>query len=248
MSILEVKGVSKRFGGIRALRECSLSVKKGSITALIGPNGSGKSTLFHVISQLEDEDNGSIIVQGHDVSKYRPSNAHLVARHGISRTFQDVRLFPNLTIREHLSIALSTQDESLWRNVFWKRELIDDSIIQKWLSVVGLDKPLDTLASDLSYGQRKLLDLAIAIAKPHVLLMLDEPVAGVNPKLRTEIKNIIRKRVKEGDTILVIEHDMNFVMDLADYVYVLDAGKVIAKGTPKQVQANKKVLAAYLGG
>jgi ABC-type branched-subunit amino acid transport system ATPase component len=248
MNLLTVSNVSKRFGGIHALSNCSLTVKKGTITALIGPNGSGKSTLFHVISQLEDEDKGTITVRGHDVSKYRPSNAHLVARHGISRTFQDVRLFQNLTIRDHLLISLSTKDESLWRNVLWKREMTDDVTVKKWLSIVGLDKPLETLASDLSYGQRKLLDLAIAIAKPHVLLMLDEPVAGVNPRLRAEIKNIIRKRVKDGDTILVIEHDMNFVMDLADYVYVLDAGKVIAHGPPKQVQENKKVLAAYLGG
>jgi len=248
MNLLTVSNVSKRFGGIHALSDCSLTVKKGTITALIGPNGSGKSTLFHVISQLEDEDKGTITVRGHDVSKYRPSNAHLVARHGISRTFQDVRLFQNLTIRDHLLISLSTKDESLWRNVLWKREMTDDVTVKKWLSIVGLDKPLETLASDLSYGQRKLLDLAIAIAKPHVLLMLDEPVAGVNPRLRAEIKNIIRKRVKDGDTILVIEHDMNFVMDLADYVYVLDAGKVIAHGPPKQVQENKKVLAAYLGG
>ena len=120
--------------------------------------------------------------------------------------------------------------------------------IKEILALVGLEKPLTTYAMNLSYGQRKLLDLAIAIAKPHKILMLDEPVAGVNPKLRKEIKNIVRNLNKKGETIILIEHDMNFVMDLAEHVFVMDAGEVIASGKPKAIQNNRKVLEAYLGG
>ena len=169
-----------------------------------------------------------------------------VANLGISRTFQEVRLFKNLTIEEHLNIALFFDDEKLIKSLFYK-EKSSKTKIKEVLDLVGLDKPLHTFASNLSYGQRKLLDLAIAIAKNHELLMLDEPVAGVNPRLRNEIKSIIRKLNKQGETILLIEHDMNFVMDLADKIFVLDAGSVIAEGTPKQIQKNKKVLDAYLG-
>lgn len=241
--MLKIKQVTKNFGGVRALDKCSLEIEKEKIIAIIGPNGSGKSTLFNVISNLIKKDSGRIYFDKEDITEKEDFN---IAKLGISRTFQEVRLFRNLTIKDHLEIALLESDEKLIRSLFGKRE-DNEKRIKDILNLVGFDKPLDTHATELSYGQRKLLDLAIAIAKPHKILMLDEPVAGVNPKLREGIKEILRKLRKKGDTILIIEHDMNFVMDLADYVFVLDYGKVIAHGTPREIQNNKKVLEAYLG-
>ncbi len=240
---LSVKNIYKHFGGVKALDGCSFEIEKGKITALIGPNGSGKSTVFNVISRILKEDKGKIMFDGRDITSDKD---FVVAKRGIARTFQQVRLFHNLTIREHLEIALNENDEGLFNSVISK-EINYVERIKEILELVGLDKPLTTYATDLSYGQRKLLDLAMAIAKPHTLLMLDEPVAGVNPKLRKEIKKILLKLNKKGETILLIEHDMNFVMDLASYIFVLDQGKVIASGKPKEIQSNKKVLSAYLG-
>lgn len=241
--IMKISKVYKRFGGIHALDSCSLEIPKGKIISIIGPNGSGKSTLFNVISKIEKLDSGTIKL---DSQMLNDKEDFDIAKSGISRTFQDVRLFKNLTIRDHLEIALSDNDEKLLQSIFKKEESKEDKV-KEVLKIVGLDKDLETYATDLSYGQRKLLDLAVAIAKPHQILMLDEPVAGVNPRLREKIKDILKSLNKKGETILLIEHDMNFVMDLAAYIYVLDEGKVIAEGKPKEIQNNKKVLEAYLG-
>lgn len=242
--MLKVSHLSKHFGGVQALQGVRIQADAGKITALIGPNGSGKTTLFNAISRIMPVDKGIILINGIDVSK---APAHKVAKETISRTFQQVRLFKNLTIREHLELARSRTDESLFKSFFVKRKKSSDKELIKLLKSVRLNKPLCTFAADLSYGQRKLLDLAVALAKPHSLLLLDEPVAGVNPGLRQEIKIIIKELVKQGETILLIEHDMNFVMDLADKIFVLESGRVIAKGTPQEIQSNKRVLKAYLG-
>jgi len=241
--MLKIQNLEKNFGGVKALDKCSFEINKGKITAIIGPNGSGKTTLFNVISQLVDEDSGRLFIFGKEITNLKD---YEVSRMGVSRTFQEVRLFRNLTIKEHFDIAMSDSDEKLIHCLF-KKEPDRTHEIKKMLELVGLEKPLTTYGADLSYGQRKLLDLAIALAKPHSILLLDEPVAGVNPQLRKRIKEIIRKINKKGETILLIEHDMNFVMDLADYIFVMDEGKVIAQGRPKEIQKNRKVLDAYLG-
>ena len=269
--ILDIENISKAFGGVHALDKCTFSVDQGSLTALIGPNGSGKTTMFNVISRLIQEDHGKIILQQSSVDKLAD---YSLARQGISRTFQQVRLFRNLTIRDHLEIALDQDDESLLKSIKYELQKIAHAIltrsssrnlsspnpsspyiapntthkkINKVLALVGLQKPLTTYVTDLSYGQRKLLDLAIAIAKPHTILLLDEPVAGINPQLRDQIKAILRNLHQQGETILLIEHDMNFVMGLAQKIYVMDHGTVIAQGTPLQIRTNPQVLQAYLG-
>lgn len=240
---LEIKNICKNFGGVKALNQCSFSVMRNSITAIIGPNGSGKTTLFNVISRFIHEDQGEIKVKNQSLSKKKDFQ---VGKGIISRSYQKTRLFRNLTIRDHLLIALQTEDEKFFHSTLFPQKFTLEEL-QKHLDFVGLEIPLSMKASDLSYGQSKLLDLAVAIAKPHKILLLDEPVAGVNPKLRKQISLVIKKLAKQGDTIVIIEHDMNFVMDIAEYVYVLDAGTVLSKGIPKQIQKDPKVLAAYLG-
>jgi len=241
--MLKVQNAHKNFGGIKAVDSCSFAVKQGAITALIGPNGPGRSTIFHVISHLEQKDAGKIMFNAQDISA---TSDYRIARLGIARTFQEVRLFKNLTIKDHIEIALAQDDEKLIRSLFKKTEDKTQQM-HTLLRLVGLHKDLQTYVTDLSYGQRKLLDLAIAIAKPHILLMLDEPVAGVNPLIREQIKKILRTLKAMGKTVFIIEHDMNFVMDIADHVIVMDYGKVIAEGKPKEIQKNRKVLEAYLG-
>ncbi len=240
---MKINNISKSFGGIKALESCSMEISSKKITAIIGPNGSGKTTLFNIISSLIKPDEGEIIFNEKNIISMKDFE---VAKFGISRTFQEVRLFKNLTIQDHLEIALAENSEYIFKSITHKEKNKDDKI-QEILDLVGLDKPLGSYVSDLSYGQRKLLDLAVSLAKPHSILLLDEPVAGVNPILRNKIKEILRTLRKKGETIILIEHDMNFVMDIANYIYVLDYGKVIAKGLPKNIQKDKLVLEAYLG-
>ena len=241
--ILKVKSLHKHFGGIKAIDGCSIEIEKNKITAIIGPNGSGKSTLFNVIHKLYKGNSGSVHFKKQNITKLPD---YKIARLGLARTFQEVRLFKHLTIADHLAISLCKDDESFINSLTGKEEETKKRA-KEILDLVGLDKRLSTLATDLSYGQRKLLDLAVALAKPHELLMLDEPVAGVNPKLRNKIKSILKNLNKKGETIVVIEHDMTFVMDLADHIIVLDEGKVLKEGKPKIIQKSKKVLEAYLG-
>lgn len=241
--ILYTKNICKKFGEVKACDSIDINVERGKITAIIGPNGAGKSTLFEIISGLQKEDSGTICFLDKNITKLP---AYKIGELGIARTFQHVRLFRNLTLANHMEFAINDDDELFFKNIFTNTN-VKEELLRDALDFVGLDKRGDTLAQNLSYGQRKLLDLAICLAKKHELLMLDEPVAGVTPKLRQQIKKILLNEKKRNKTILLIEHDMDFVMSIADIIYVLAQGKIIAIGKPKEIMQNKQVLEAYLG-
>ncbi len=235
--------LKKFFGGVKAVDGCSFKIKPKTITALIGPNGAGKSTVFNLISGILRPDTGSIFFRDEDISTMKPDK---ISNLGISRIFQKSTLFSNLTVKENLTLALDSQDTKFWRSIFAKRKITEPQI-RETLKMVSMQDFEDYLARDLSFGQKRLVELARAILNPHKFLMLDEPVAGVNPKLRQDIAKILLQLKNRGETILLIEHDMGFTLEISDTVIVLDQGKVIAQGTPEQIKNNPQVLEAYLG-
>lgn len=242
MSLLEAHAVSKAFGGIQALNTCEISVEQGSITGLIGPNGSGKTTLFNVITGYERADSGAVQFNGTDISNYGPDKIFGL---GIGRTFQITRIFPRLTVTENMHVAIRRKG---WTSLFSRWTASGESEnAQRLLEFVGLTHLKDAPAGSLSYGQRKLLELAfILIAEPRVIL-LDEPAGGINPTLIGQLGERIRQLNKQGVTFLIVEHNMEFVMGLCDKVMVMHRGSKLAEGTPAQVRANPAVLEAYLG-
>ena len=244
--MLEIQHCTKSFGGVKAVDDCSFSVAQGKITALIGPNGAGKTTVFNCISGIERVEKGSILYEHQDVSHWRDYER---AEAGIARTFQLLRVFKNLTVYENVALAVNDRDQYLFPSFFGFNRLReeDEKKIMDVLTRVKLGDMSDTLASELSYGQQKLLSLARALLQPHRLLMLDEPVAGINPALRQEFVTLFQKLRDEGETMFVIEHDMEFVMDIADWVVVMSEGKVLRQGMPAEVRNDSKVLEVYLG-
>ena len=226
--MLALKNISKSFGGVKAVDKCTFKVEEKTITSLIGPNGAGKTTLFNIISGLTRADDGTIKLLNKNIATL-PS--YKIARAGISRTFQLTKVFKNMSIKDNLLIAKNTNENE----------------IKQILESVYLNKPIDTIASELSYGEQRLLEISRALLMPHSLLMLDEPTAGVNPKIRQELKLILKNLRKKGKTILLIEHDMEFVMDISNTVIVLNDGRVLKIGKPKDVVKNERVLEAYLG-
>lgn len=245
MTALEVKNISKSFGGVHAVRDCSFRVAKGKITALIGPNGAGKTTLFNVVNGFVPHDKGKIVFEGQDVGRLPVWER---SRLGMSRTFQLSRLFRNLSLRENLELAIRQDDDRFWR-MFRKGDAgrEHDKEIHEALEFVGLVKNLDIAVTDLSYGEQKLFDLARAMLNPHTFLLLDEPVAGVNPVIRVKLAEIMKKLKSQGETVLLIEHDIDFVRKAADWIIVMDQGSVLIEGDPEKVVKDKLVLEAYLG-
>ena len=244
--MLDVVNAKKYFGGVRAVDGVTFSIKKGKITALIGPNGSGKSTLFNLIAGVYELDSGEIVFEGKGLNKLSVEKR---ANLGISRIFQSSRLFKNLSVKENLLLSLSNKDQKFWGSFFGLSKVKegDEARVLVSLKLVGLEEKASALGSELSFGQKRLVEIIRAFLKPHSLLMLDEPVAGVTPALREKISKLLIDLRKKGETVLLIEHDMNFTLNIADEVIVLDEGKIIAKGKPKEIRKNKKVLEAYLG-
>ena len=244
MSILEVNNVSKFFGGVKANEDISLTVEQGSIVGLIGPNGSGKTTLFNSIVGTHPIDKGSIKFDGTEVSELP---VPVVAKLGLLRTFQQTRIYGKLNCIENMLISNKSREKGLL-NVFSKipSELTDKS--ENLLNFVGLYQKRKLRAGDLSFGQQKLLELAMALMNEPKMLLLDEPTAGINPTLINGIIDRLIKVNKEfGITLLVIEHNMRVIMQLAQKIFCLAHGQMLAEGTPKQIKNDKRVIDAYLG-
>ena len=244
MSILEVKQVYKYFGGVKANEDISLTVEQGSIVGLIGPNGSGKTTLFNSIVGTHPIDKGSIKFEGKEVSELP---VPIVAKLGLLRTFQQTRIYGKLNCIENMLISNKSQEKGLL-SVFSKipPELTDKS--ENLLKFVGLYQKRKLRAGDLSFGQQKLLELAMALMNEPKMLLLDEPTAGINPTLINGIIDRLIKVNKEyGITLLVIEHNMKVIMSLAQNIFCLAHGKMLASGTPDQIKNDKRVIDAYLG-
>jgi ABC-type branched-subunit amino acid transport system ATPase component len=244
-TLLSAQSVSKSFGGVQALRDCSLSVQKGSITGLIGPNGSGKTTLFNVITGYVKPDVGTVNFDGNDITNNRPDKVFAL---GVGRTFQLTRIFARISVLENMLVA-TQRDESwlrgLTRSKSSKGEL---ESAMEGLDFVGLSRLASLPAGSLSYGQRKLLELAyVLVAGPEVIL-LDEPAGGVNLTLVNLIADKIRALNKEGKTFVIVEHNMEFVMRLCTSVTVMHQGTDLVSGSPAEVRADPLVLDAYLGG
>ena len=244
MSILEVKQVYKYFGGVKANEDISLSVEQGSIVGLIGPNGSGKTTLFNSIVGTHPIDKGSIKFDGKEVSELP---VPVVAKLGLLRTFQQTRIYGKLNCIENMLISNKSQEKG-FLSVFSKipTELTDKS--ENLLNFVGLYQKRKLRAGDLSFGQQKLLELAMGLMNEPKMLLLDEPTAGINPTLINGIIDRLIKVNKEfGITLLVIEHNMRVIMQLAQKIFCLAHGQMLAEGTPEQIKNDKRVINAYLG-
>jgi len=239
---LAVSAVDKSFGGITALIDCSLEVKKGSITALIGPNGSGKTTLFNCITGFYQPDRGQIHVQGVPIAGRRPSDiVHL----GLMRTFQVTRIFRRMTVLENMIVPVRQLTlRSLFSAAIKGHEA---QRAEALLEFVGLQNLRDQPAGSLSFGQQKLLELVAALMAEPDVLMLDEPAGGLNPVMIDKVAGHVRELNARGVTFLIIEHNMGFVMNLCDPVIVMHRGTVIAQGTPAVVREDPIVLDAYLG-
>jgi len=250
MSLLTADTIGKKFGGVIALKDVSLTVEKGEIVGMIGPNGSGKTTFINNLSGLYAPTSGRFMFNGEDITGLP---AHVVTGKGISRTFQNLRVFPNISVLENILIGLHCKiSTSLW-DVYagvLKTRKVEKQAREKAMAVLELADLAgrhDTLAKNLPYGKQRLLEICRAIVSDPHLLLLDEPCAGMNPVEMDDLAGFIRILQKKGITVFVIEHNMRFIMSVAERIIVLANGAKFQEGTPVEIQKDKKVQAIYLG-
>jgi branched-chain amino acid transport system ATP-binding protein len=251
MSILETRGVTKRFGGLSAVDNVTIQVPEGSIYAIIGPNGAGKTTLYNCITGFYPSDEGDMLFQGKSLVGLSPDR---ITQKGISRTYQNIRLFPAMTALENILIGAHPRLKSNFIDAILhtpRQRTEEKQALQKaqdLLNYVGLKGQGDLLARNLPYGAQRRLEMARAMANEPKIILLDEPTAGMNPNESVIMMRFIQSlRDDMGITILLIEHDMKVIMGISEFIYVLDFGQLIAKGTPGEIQKNPQVIESYLG-
>jgi len=248
--MLEISGITQVFGGVTALDSVTFSIPEGGITGVIGPNGAGKTTLFNIISGIYTQTRGTVMLEGKNVSGFSPER---LVRLGMVRTFQNIELFGGMTVRENVMIGRHTKSASgllscalkmPWA-VMEEKRILEQAL--KWLDFTGIADLAEVTAGNLPFGKGRLLEIARALAVEPRIILMDEPAAGLNSQETLALAHLIRKIRNLGITVVLVEHDMELVMDICERIVVLNLGRKLAEGTPREIQENPAVIAAYLG-